>query len=203
MAQEEFWEGTKKGTVTMTVSKEEKELFESIRKIKPAQWKEMKGFMGEAKDIMQQGGLTSFFRAELTTIKDDLFNMFLDPLLEPILAEFAPIISKFMETIIPIIQDLQPFLQGLAETLGKAIDVLQDVSVQLPGGESWDVFWSGTLETFEKLISSMLNFLDGDIIPDEAMEGLPRLIRFLEWLAGRAAAGPSGREERLEDTEWY
>ena len=98
MAQEEFWEGTKKGTVTMTVSKEEKELFESIRKIKPEQWKGLKGFMGEAKDIMQQGGLTSFFRAELTTIKDDLFNMFLDPLLEPILAEFAPIISKFMET---------------------------------------------------------------------------------------------------------
>lgn len=159
---EEYWEGIKKGTVIMTVSKDEKELFESIRKIKPAQWKAFKGFMGEAKDILQQGGITTFFRAELTTIKDDLISMLLDPILAPILEAFAPLIAEFMEDIIPVIQDLMPLLRGLADTLGKAIEALKSVSIQLPGGEDWDVFWSGTLETLGKLIRSIESIFSGD-----------------------------------------
>ena len=74
MGEEGFFEGTKKGTVIMKVTKEEKELFQEIRKIKPAQWKEMNSFMGEAKDILAQGGLTSFFKSEFMQIKDDLIN---------------------------------------------------------------------------------------------------------------------------------
>ena len=124
---EEFWEGTKKGVVMMEVTKEEKELFGIVRKIKPEQWKALHGFMGEAKDILAQGGITNFFKSELMQIKDDLINMFIDPLVAPLLEAFAPIMAELLETVIPELQDT-------ILTLGNAISTI--LGVELPGGET-------------------------------------------------------------------
>ena len=208
MAEEGFFEGTKKGTVIMKVTKEEKELFQEIRKIKPAQWKEMNSFMGEAKDILAQGGLTSFFKSEFMQIKDDLISMFIDRLIAPILVELAPVISGMAEDVIPTLHDI-------ASTAGEIITFVKKLDVSV-GGVDFNL-WNTAIEGFSaflkggilyamyELLEKIGNILGigGNIIPDEAMERLSRLIRLLEWLAGRGAVGPSGREERLEDTEWY
>ena len=124
---EEFWEGTKKGVVMMKVTKEEKELFEIVRKIKPEQWKALHGFMGEAKDIIAQGGITNFFKSDLEQIKSDLTNMLVDPLVAPLLEAFAPSIASLAEDIIPT-------LQNTIVTLGTTIKTI--LGVDLPGGET-------------------------------------------------------------------
>ena len=190
MAEEGFFEGTKKGVVMMKVTKEEKELFEIVRKIKPEQWKALHGFMGEAKDIMQSGGLTSFFKSELMTIKDDLISMVLDPILAPILEALAPVIAEILEDVIPVIQDLLPIIQGLAEGLAEAIEVLKSVSIQLPGGDEWDVFWSGTLETLEKLMA-LIQEIFGEALSAEERATLEVWIADLyeKWTGGDPGLG--------------
>lgn len=124
---EEFWEGTKKGVVMMKVTKEEKDLFEIVRKIKPEQWKALHGFMEESKDILAQGGITTFFKSELMAIKDDLVSMLVDPLVAPLLEAFAPSIASLAEDIIPTLQDT-------ITTLGNAISTI--LGVDLPGGQT-------------------------------------------------------------------
>ena len=153
---EEFWEGTKKGVVMMKVTKEEKELFEIVRKIKPEQWKALHGFMGEAKEVLAQGRITTFFKSELMAIKDDLISMFVDPLVAPLLEAFAPIMANLLETVIPALQDV-------ILTLGEAIGTI--VGIELPGGEdlgsvlgkllAWSIEWTSPVGIFGKLLDAI------------------------------------------------
>ena len=193
MAQEDFFEGTKKGAggtrVIMVVSKDEKQLFENIRKIKPAQWKELNSFVKEAKEIIESGGLVNFYKSQLNQMKDDIISSVLDPFMAPLLEAFAPLIAEFTEDIIPVIQDLTPLLKELSKGLADAITALKSIQIQLPGGSEWDPFWSGTLETLEKLVGSIndiLNRLFGGLTADEK-EALERFMEDLIERWGRFA----------------
>jgi len=183
---EEFWEGTKKGVIMMEVTKEEKELFGIVRKIKPEQWKALHGFMGEAKEVLAQGGITTFFKSELMAIKDDLISMFIDPLIAPLLEAFAPIMAELLETVIPALQDV-------ILTLGKAIgDIL---GAELPGGEdigsvlgkllAWSIEWTSPIGLLSKILdlleelADLLGLGDAGAMPSSWMSTF--LQQFLGW----------------------
>ena len=196
MVQEGFFEGTRRGTVIMRVSKDEKQLFENIRKIKPTQWKELNSFVKESKAIIESGGLVNFYKSQLEQMKDALITSIIDPLVAPLLEAFSPIIADFLEDIIPDLQDT------IIE-IGKVIGTI--LGIELPGGMtlgdaltevvSFAVKWMGAIpfitSLFEQLGLDIARFFG-------AGEDRPVSEEWAAWLAERTGERPPIEEEQEE-----
>ena len=156
MAEEDFSEGTRKTLFkrkTHIMTKDQKEFWDKMSKIKPAVWKELNTFMDHTKEIMASGGLVNFYKTQLDQMVDTLITSFIDPLVAPLLEAFSPILADLLEKVIP---DLQEVIGTLAKLIGNVL------AIKLPGGESiggalakllaFSIEWTSPLGIFGKIL---------------------------------------------------